>query len=217
MIDTFHSPKQKRSAQTRERILAAAETLLNGDPFGELSMPRIAEEAGVSVGGLYGRFPSREALLDAVHARYRRRRDAKLAAALADDAGDVAARLERIARAFVDLHASDAGVLRSFIIATWLTRDGGPPADVTAEIGGHKAKMAAYVLAGAPVSQRRRIRPAVERAVRYLISVSKDQLVISPDTARELRAVDRDRLARDIAAMAQAVVAAASSSPTNDR
>ena len=57
------APKQERSRQTAERITAAALALLERKSFGELSVAEIARHAGVSVGGFYARFPSKQALL----------------------------------------------------------------------------------------------------------------------------------------------------------
>lgn len=57
------APKQARSRQTAERITAAALALLERKSFAELSVAEIAKRAGVSVGGFYARFPSKQALL----------------------------------------------------------------------------------------------------------------------------------------------------------
>jgi len=55
--------RQKRSRATAERIVAAAVELVGSKPFGDLSVAEIAAQAGVSVGGFYARFPSKDALL----------------------------------------------------------------------------------------------------------------------------------------------------------
>ena len=56
-------PQQERSRQTAERITAAALALLERKSFAELTVSEIARKAGVSVGGFYARFPSKQALL----------------------------------------------------------------------------------------------------------------------------------------------------------
>src|SRR4026208_1757119 len=56
-------PQQARSPQTAERITAAALELLEKKSFAEMSVTEIARRAGVSVGGFYARFPSKDALL----------------------------------------------------------------------------------------------------------------------------------------------------------
>ena len=54
---------QKRSAETRDRILQALERLLREQDFDQLSVSEIASEAGVSVGTVYRRFENKEAFL----------------------------------------------------------------------------------------------------------------------------------------------------------
>jgi AcrR family transcriptional regulator len=56
-------PLQDRSRRTAERITAAALALLEKKSFAEMSVTEIARKAGVSVGGFYARFPSKQALL----------------------------------------------------------------------------------------------------------------------------------------------------------
>jgi AcrR family transcriptional regulator len=61
--DYPHAPRQARSERTTERITAAALALLERKSFADLSVAEIARRAGVSVGGFYARFPSKDALL----------------------------------------------------------------------------------------------------------------------------------------------------------
>lgn len=65
-VSTPHTPlrpRQERSRLTAERITAAALALLERKSFAELTVVEIARKAGVSVGGFYARFPSKQALL----------------------------------------------------------------------------------------------------------------------------------------------------------
>jgi AcrR family transcriptional regulator len=55
--------KQSRSQKTTQRIVDAALKLINKKPFEEVAVEEIAQEAGVSIGGFYARFESKEALL----------------------------------------------------------------------------------------------------------------------------------------------------------
>lgn len=58
-----HTPfQQERSRRTAERIVAAALGLLSARRIEEISVADIAGEAGVSVGGFYARFASKDAL-----------------------------------------------------------------------------------------------------------------------------------------------------------
>lgn len=61
--DRAHTPQQERSRETSARITAAALALLERKSFAELSVNEIARRAGVSVGGFYARFESKDALL----------------------------------------------------------------------------------------------------------------------------------------------------------
>ncbi len=62
------TPRQPRSRQTEERILRAFSELLSDARFAEVSVQQVAGRAGVSVGGFYARFASKDDLL--LHAMY---------------------------------------------------------------------------------------------------------------------------------------------------
>lgn len=63
------APKQRRSRESHERILATAERLLRTSGTGQLTLATVSRTAGVSVGGIYRRFKDREALIRAVQER----------------------------------------------------------------------------------------------------------------------------------------------------
>jgi AcrR family transcriptional regulator len=62
------APRQPRSRKTEERILRAFGELLSGARFEDVSVQQVAGRAGVSVGGFYARFASKDELL--MHAMY---------------------------------------------------------------------------------------------------------------------------------------------------
>lgn len=68
----LREPRQERSRQTMERILAVTEMLLVDQPFEQLSVHQIVREAGTSVGAFYTRFRDKEALLPCLYDRYDR-------------------------------------------------------------------------------------------------------------------------------------------------
>lgn len=65
----FRPPKQKRSRETVERILTAAETCICERGFDALRIAEVAHDAGSAVGTVYSRFADKMALLRAVQKR----------------------------------------------------------------------------------------------------------------------------------------------------
>lgn len=64
-------PRQARSRASLERMLDAAEGLLDDRYFHELRIEEIARRANVSIGSLYCRFPNKDAILIALYERYK--------------------------------------------------------------------------------------------------------------------------------------------------
>ncbi len=64
------APKQQRSKETVDVILAATARVLVKEGFDRASTNRIADAAGVSIGSLYQYFPSKEALVAALVERH---------------------------------------------------------------------------------------------------------------------------------------------------
>jgi AcrR family transcriptional regulator len=64
------APVQGRSQETVQRILDAASRLLERIPLDEITTSRIAQESGVSIGGLYRFFPDKQAIIDAIAVRH---------------------------------------------------------------------------------------------------------------------------------------------------
>jgi AcrR family transcriptional regulator len=60
------SPRQRRSADTVETLLAAAARVLERESLAGFNTNRVAEVAGVSVGSLYQYFPNKSALIAAL-------------------------------------------------------------------------------------------------------------------------------------------------------
>ena len=63
-------PKQARSLETVNRLLDAAEQLLESEGLDATTVPAIAKRAKVSVGVVYRRFPDKDTLLRAVWERF---------------------------------------------------------------------------------------------------------------------------------------------------
>src|ERR1043166_9320242 len=66
----YRPPQQVRSRETLDRILDAAEQVLEEKAFGEATIAEIMERAGVTVGAFYRRFPDKDALLHFLDERF---------------------------------------------------------------------------------------------------------------------------------------------------
>lgn len=64
--EPIRPPQQARSRAALQRLLTAAEQVLVNDGVDEFTIARVAEHAGVSVGGVYRRFAGKEQLIEAV-------------------------------------------------------------------------------------------------------------------------------------------------------
>lgn len=90
---------ETRLAQTRERIVHAALSLVARDGYGAAGMPAIAAEAGVSTGLLYRHFPSKADLFDEVF-RHASQREIDACAAASAEGGSARERIARTAETF---------------------------------------------------------------------------------------------------------------------
>jgi AcrR family transcriptional regulator len=97
-------PRQDRSRFTVEAILEAATRVFDASGY-EGTTNAVAERAGVSVGSLYQYFPSKDALLTALHERHVDQARAETLAVLAQmPAGQPVRMLEVLARRLIALH-----------------------------------------------------------------------------------------------------------------
>lgn len=81
------TPRQERSRQTVERILAAGRDVLVERGYDAFSTNRVAAVAGVSPGSLYQYFPDKGAILELVVDRYWEEVAERVTASLADRLG----------------------------------------------------------------------------------------------------------------------------------
>lgn len=77
----------QRAAVTREAILKATQTLLVNEHPAAISVPAVADAAGVSVRTVYRYFPNKQALLDAIANYFPDRADVHVAATFESMAG----------------------------------------------------------------------------------------------------------------------------------
>src|SRR5882672_3979168 len=101
-------PKQQRSKETVDVILAATARILVKEGFDKASTNRIAETAGVSIGSLYQYFPSKEALVAAVIDRHNQDLIQIVRGALAEIAAQpVATAMRKIVAVAIEAHRLD--------------------------------------------------------------------------------------------------------------
>jgi AcrR family transcriptional regulator len=69
----FKPPRQRRSHESLERVLDAAESLIRERGFDTMTIAEVVQRSGTSVGSIYARFNNKLGLLRAVQLRYHAR------------------------------------------------------------------------------------------------------------------------------------------------
>lgn len=109
------APRQGRSLATLNRLLDAAENLLNERSLEEITVADIVARAGSSVGSFYARFPTKDALVIALLERFHRQMDlavVELAESEEWTSGDLAGRSRMYIQNVVDVTRRRRGLLR---------------------------------------------------------------------------------------------------------
>lgn len=71
----YTPPQQKRSRESLERLLDAAEDQIRAEGLEGLTVASVVNRAGLSVGAFYSRFPDKDALLHSLQRRFHERRE----------------------------------------------------------------------------------------------------------------------------------------------
>jgi len=112
-------PLQERSRDSMNRILVAAETLLETRLLEDITLNDILKKARVSVGTFYARFSSREAMIPFLYDRYDRNVGEGAARVLAPERWsdlDLEARIELLLRYTVRLYRRNRGLVRALTL-----------------------------------------------------------------------------------------------------
>lgn len=115
----FRPPRQARSRQTLDRLLAAAEGLLEEKGFEQATVAEIARRARSSVGSFYTRFPDKEALLQCFDERFFARGRESWDAFLADPRwrrASVADLVRELVRILVRKNRANRALLRALAL-----------------------------------------------------------------------------------------------------
>lgn len=118
-IPRFRPPQQTRSQETLDRILDAAERVLEEKSFTEATLAEIMERAGVTVGAFYRRFPDKDALLHLLDERFFRQMQQRADELLDPEhwrGASTAQILTEFARTAVSVYTSKRGVARSVFL-----------------------------------------------------------------------------------------------------
>lgn len=108
-------PQQARSRAALQRILASAEHVLVHDGLDEFTIARVADHAGVSVGGVYRRFENKDQLVDAVRQDMLARLETAITEALDTAQPSLAGVLETFSSALSDFLAKSGHVLPAIL------------------------------------------------------------------------------------------------------
>lgn len=168
------APQQRRSRETLERILEAAEELLETREFDQLTIAELARHAGCAVGTVYGRLPNKESLLLSLHERYLERGHALSTRVFAgrDDAG-LEERVELLCGLVIEFYAADRGVTRAITNYLFLR----PSEQLTAEVDGFREDAtAAFKQAAAFLAERvdRRVHADPQIASEFALLAATD-------------------------------------------
>ena len=84
----YKTPRQKRSRESLERLLEAAEAQIRAEGLDSLTVNAVVSRVGLSVGAFYARFPDKTALLHAVQNRFHSRLEPVIREQIRQEAGD---------------------------------------------------------------------------------------------------------------------------------
>ena len=86
-LTPYKSPRQKRSRESLERLLEAAEEQIRLNGVEALTISGVVNSVGLSVGAFYARFPDKNALLLAVQDRFHNRLEPRIREQMIAEAG----------------------------------------------------------------------------------------------------------------------------------
>ena len=110
--------RQARSRDTEDRIVAAARDLLRKRGVEAVTMQEIAARAGVSIGGLYARFPSKDSLAAFLADRRVFEELERQSAIMIDDDATIEQIVRRYLTTAAALYRKNRSVLRAVYVAT---------------------------------------------------------------------------------------------------
>jgi len=137
-MEPFRAPKQRRSQETLDRFLEAAQDLLQQKHFDNISVNEIVGRAGSSVGAFYSRFQDKESLLLCLREAFVRDTDEqsrRLTASWDRDAVPLEAAVAQFMRMLVDQYRRHRGTLRALVGRSIGGSAGGTPSAGAETVG----------------------------------------------------------------------------------
>jgi AcrR family transcriptional regulator len=115
----FKPPRQRRSQESLERILDAAESLIRERGFDNMTIAEVVERSDSSVGSLYARFGNKLTLLRAVQVRYHARVESSIALEVSEGHArgeTLQAAVARVVDVLSEYLLSEPELYRAFIV-----------------------------------------------------------------------------------------------------
>ena len=195
------TPLQARSRRTLDNIARATEELLETRPFDEIGVADIVRRAGCSTSSFYARFPTKEALLPFLYARYDADLRPRLAALMAEVAWErltLRDTVELIVGGMVDAYRARRNLLRAVALFARAT----PRAigdDVRRERAGfHDALAARLARFGAEIAHPDPL-DAARVGLFFVAAAARDKLLFGEAPHAAATPMTDDRLARELA------------------
>ncbi|MBN1632000.1 MAG: TetR/AcrR family transcriptional regulator [Thermoleophilia bacterium] len=120
-LTPYHPPRQKRSKQSLERLLDAAERQMTAVGIESFTVADVVRQADLSVGAFYARFPDKKALLHAVQDRFHNRVEPRLHAQMRECAAaatSLADTVDCLLDALIEHITSSRELSRAFMMSS---------------------------------------------------------------------------------------------------
>ncbi|MBL8889399.1 MAG: TetR/AcrR family transcriptional regulator [Planctomycetaceae bacterium] len=195
-------PLQERSRRTEDRVLNATRRLLENKWFSDISLGEIAEAAGCGVGTVYGRFASKEALLQVLKQKFLQATEQthdELFKTLELTHANLEVRVNRLIAVMVDSYRQHRGIVRELVIGTH-GHSASEDRHVNTAMTSLLERDIDLLLAALPARKRKSSRKQVAVAVLAAINLIQNRVVFQETSPLEFKVSDRD-LKREVPKM----------------
>jgi AcrR family transcriptional regulator len=195
-----NEPRQRRSRETRDRLLQATAELLEERTFEDLTIQQIAARAGCSVGAFYGRFESKDAilprLLEAHYEEMEREVDAVFGPG-AWDGASLARRVDAVVDHLLSVAQRQPGLIRTLVLRNY-QRPETIPASIRAAARRVLARLHAVLGEGRPQAARRAGTVPVEVGLLMVVAAIRERVVLAGATHASTLSTSSEVLAAEL-------------------